>query len=354
MSRSEVRIGVTTIRHRTGLVFAHNLQFEFEDAFVRATGARLIEIPPPPRPTMARRALRTLSIDQKIRLDPIERGLDLLFVPCLWPQHVMLDHIHRWRENCSTVVYYLFDSWPTERTLALSHKCFVDDVDLIAVSFEEAVQAFRSSFTQPVVWIPQAVDSGRFQTRSAERGVFCAAIGRQDEAFLAATRAYCRRRDRLLIYSAEHGSYRRGWEDAHDLHVNLLRHSRFALHRSNRDIPKWSERYAIDPPTARWFQSAAAGNVMVGTPPASASFDRLLPEASVVDVREFDSDARAVFEWLERQSPEEMAERTRRLADWVLLRHTWFNRVFDILRHVGMEDAVDPLRARIPMNAVPC
>lgn len=348
-----MRIGVTTIRNGPAYHFSLHLQFELEDAFCRAAGARLIHLPPSPTPTLPFRALRKVGLDPKTAIPEIEDGLDLLVIPCLSPLWVRLDHVRNWRKNCKKVVYYLFDSWPRLERARCLRGTFVDEVDLLAVSFHESLPLFRQLFGDRVHYIPQATDPHRFCFKPPPRGIFCNAPARQHEDFLARTKAYCRQRDLLCVYTSVHGNCRRSWQDTQDLYAELMRNSKYSLNWSAKTYPDWATRVQVDPTTARWFQAAAAGCIMVGMPPESADWPMLFPDNPCVDVRRFENDPTRVFDHLEGCLQDELVGKAAALSRHVLARHTWYNRVHQILTAIGMAEAFRPPRLDVPLDLSP-
>ncbi len=345
-----MRIGVTTIRDGPVYHFSLHLQFELEDAFCRATGGELIHLPPHPNPTLPFRALRKVGWDAKAEIPAIENGLDLLVVPCLSPMGVRLDHIRNWRSKCGKVIYYLFDAWPRLPRISCLRGTFVEKVDLFAISFHESLPLFRQLFGERVCYIPQATDPHRFCFKPPPRGIFCNAPARQDEDFLARTKAYCRQRDMLCVYTSVHGNCRRSWQDTQDLYAELMRNSVYSLNWSAKTYPDWATRVRVDPTTGRWFQAAAAGCALVGTPPDSTDWPMLFPGGPCLDVRRLGNDPARVFEFLEARPQEERLHEAELLSRHTLSRHTWYNRVHAMLKAVGMEEAFRPPPLDVPLD----
>lgn len=351
MRKPDIRFGVTTLRRNAFSHFALNLQYEFEDAFCEVTGGRLVNIPPPPKLSLRQRVLRKAGVPQTLVVPEIEAGLDVLFVPSILTYWLDLANIRHWRQKCGKVVYYLFDAWPTEVTGSHLRRHFQNECDGIYVSFKESVDFLQRHVKPRVRYLPQATDPKRFHFRAGSRPIFCAALARQDEEFLAKTKAYCRERDLLLTYSTEHGGFRRGWEDAQDMYAETLRHAKYSLHWSAKTRANWSSMLTVDAPTARWFQAAAAGSLLVGTPPDSAEWNVLFPPDSITDVREFNSDPAEVYGYLESRPQEELCERARTLSAHMLSQHTWQHRVRQMLRDLGM--AADMVAGEVPPQHAP-
>jgi len=346
MPRATIRFGVTTQRQNASQHFARNLQYEFEDAFCELTGARLINIPPAPKLGLGQRALRKAGFPQTIVVPEIEEGLDVLFVPSILTYWLGLEHIRNWREKCGKVVYYLFDAWPTEITGSHLRRHFQNECDAVYVSFKESVEFLQRQLKPPVRYLPQAADQRRFRFRAGSRLIFCAALARQDESFLAKTKAYCHERDLLLMYSTEHGTFRRGWEDAQDMYAETFRHAKYSLHWSAKTRSNWASMLTADPPTARWFQAAAAGSLLVGTPPDSPEWEALFPAGSITDVRDFHNDPAEVFRYLESQPQDRLQAKAKALSDHVLAHHTWQHRVRRILEDFGLQEVLNRTSGR--------
>lgn len=336
------RIAVTSVR-RTCQHFSMKMACDFEDAFCECTGAELIELPTPPA-DLRRTLARKLSWFPKLHHPAIDGGLDLLVIICMAPNQVTpLDYIHAWRRQCKRVVLYLFDCWPTPRMMNQLRKTFAEQVDLLALSFAESVPIYADAFGVRTEWVPQAVNPRRFRDRPGPRPVFACAMGRQLEPFFEDARRYCAEHDLFFLYQGEIGGYRRSWQASYDLYASILRHSQYVLNWSGKAThAKWAEDFRIDPLTCRWFEAAAAGGIQIGIPPDSPSFAQVFPDAPFVDVREFGGEAAAVFEHLRTRDQGELAYKAAALAKHVCRRHTWYNRVQQILAAVGMTECCRP------------
>jgi hypothetical protein len=327
------------------------MQFDFEDAFVEATGGTLVHIPPAPPITLAERVRRRLAVPASVSVPAIDAGLDVLFVCSMWPLQMPLDHVAHWRKRCRTVVVYLIDAWPVDRKSALLKGSYVERADLLAISYSESLEYFKALLDTDVMWLPQAINPRRFHDRPGPRGIFCSALGRQDESFFARALDYCRSRDLLLAHQPTAGGRpRRSWDLAYRVYSDLLRNSRYALGWSGRDSHAgWPTEFTIDPPTCRWYEASAAGCIQVGTPPESPDFPILFPEVEVVDVRRFGRDPAQVFDHL-AANVRALDQMARRAAARVASRHTWFNRVFTLLSRVGLEEWFIPPATAVPLD----
>ena len=88
---------------------------------------------------------------------------------------------------------------------------------------------------------------------------------------------------------------------------------------------------------SRYYEGAAAGAVLLGSKPVSASFQELFgwPDA-VVEIEPDGSDAARVIADLSRE-PERLREISRRNAREALLRHDWAYRWENVLSVAGLE-----------------
>lgn len=334
------RIGIATTRCKP-IHFSHSVVYEFEDLFCHATAGTLIDLPV---------SLPDDALAPKVKLPAIEEGLDLLIVSIMNPGRASLDFVANWRKRCKKVVVYFLDAWPCPSLADRLKSSFVSEVDLLAVSYYESLPFYREHFSR-VIWLPQAINPTRFYFNPRQRHIFCAAMGRQDEAFFSKMRQFCASRELLWVYQDIIGRFRRSWEDSYDLYASFLRNAKYVLNWSGKTMRgNWATDFKIDPVTCRWFESAAAGCIPVGTPPDSPVFSALFPGMQVVDVGNFNSEPKEVLAFLENHPEENRQAHLERISRHVQSRHTWYHRVYAILAELGMEEHFNLPPTTIPLD----
>lgn len=314
--------GIITLRHAAGHWFFLNLQYELEDALVEVAGGSLLRVEELERQGTRRGWLRHNRV-----VFPV--SVDKLFIVAMSPARCWLDRFEGWRKQCGDVTAYLFDAWPVESVLQEIIRGPLNDVDVLYVSFPEAVDFYAGKIKPEVRYLPQGFDQRWFRPGPGDRSIYCTALARQDENFLRGAIDWCEARDRLLLRSTDSGAFRRDWMDVQTNYAAMLRHSRYSLCWSNRDRKDWSEKCGIDPVTARHFHILATGAIYVGTPPECVEWKRFFPEDPCVDVRDFGGDTGKVFAYLD-ENYGELAGRAADLAKALQAKHSWHARASEM------------------------
>ena len=85
------------------------------------------------------------------------------------------------------------------------------------------------------------------------------------------------------------------------------------------------------PITARWFEAAASGSIVMGSKPASPEFDRLFPDETFVRELPRASASQLELAVLEALADDEELRPRSALARHVLTHHSWQARCAEIL-----------------------
>lgn len=212
-----------------------------------------------------------------------------LFVTALTASGVVgaLQHAKGWRKAFHRVFAYVFDSWlsplelarPNWRRRLSRYDRTLAQLDHLFISSMLAAEETARHYATPVSYVPLAVDTKKFGSAQPARAISVNAYGRQHpEHVRALADAYNKVSSARSLYFTSHMAI----ASVHDLPRHraffwkMLSMSSIALAydpmRVNPDARQW--RYSFV--GQRWFESLAAGCVVVGFRPSCPAADELL------------------------------------------------------------------------------
>jgi hypothetical protein len=342
-------------QRRIADLVAYCLAYEFEDTFAAVTDAQRIDAIDLPALEFSRRSYRLarmLSGSPKLarQLAPyprskvvLERDFELFF-PVFSHVHQLhaLAMIPNWRERCRKAACFITEVWSDllpEYLLEL-----LSGFDHIFIGHQYSVQDVTRITGRPCSYLPFAVDVPNFTPASLDqsRPINVCNIGRRSSITHQALLEEARRQQSFYYYDtvAASGSDLRQRtfrvDSPHEHRVMLatiLKHScYFIAHRSRVNEPEYTAgRNEI---SARFYEGAAAGTVMIGEAPRAEEFERQFNWPDAVVHVPFDSpDIGRILADLSGQ-PERLRAVRRNNAREAALRHDWLHRiqvVFDVL-----------------------
>jgi hypothetical protein len=202
------------------------------------------------------------------------------------------------------------------------------------------VSALEKALGRPCRWIPHAVDTLRFTPypEPPARVVDVYSIGRRLDAVHRALLGQAGNGGILYVYDSVRLNDAEAFDhrEHRDLVAGLAKRSRFFLVAPAK-MNALEESGGQSELGSRYYEGAAAGAVLLGRRPASASFQELFgwPDA-VVEIEADGSDAARVVAEFSR-NPERFQEISRRNAREALLRHDWAYRWENVLSVAGLE-----------------
>lgn len=313
-----LRVLIATNRTSYRLV-SYGMIVDFEDTVAEHSDADLVSVPLPSlrAKVAALRHGRRLS-----RVTAPRRGYDVCLLVAMAPQWLpSLEYIRDLRAIASRVVVYLFDSWVSDLDVVRRHHAAWSLVDDVFVSFPHAVAAYSRELDCRIHYLPQAIDPRWFHARREERPIDVLSIGRRLEPVHKRLLELADQRDWFYYYQTVRAP------QAIDLRENQRLLGR--LCQSSRVHVSWSvdsttQRRAEDGSaiTARWFEAAASGAVVIGREPRSEEFRRLFPYDDFVheiapEVPEtIESVATVALSSSDRTQRRELAEHVRRAHSW--------------------------------------
>lgn len=293
---------------------------EMEDVLVRDFGGRLIDpLAPLPEGNLSNTTVMVCTLSFRT----LDAARPLLT---------------RLRMRGARVVAYVYDAWNVRpffynrrrrakgallARFRLSGLC-----DWLAVPFEFARQEFSETDRKQVLHLPLGVDSTLVDGMNAQRPITTLAYGRQPEALVAFLSERLNAPDSgHFLHHTDHFQIQR----IHDFHAHrrhfwkLAQTSAVALAYDPRATH--AQRFPQSIVGQRWFESLAAGCVVIGRRPATPEADQLLdwPEATL----EAPDDPQEVLDMILSLAgdPARLREiRARNVAE-IRARHDWRHRM---------------------------
>lgn len=287
---------------------AYCLAYEFEDVFAAVTGAERVDATDFPSLELSRRAyklVRLASGSPRLarQLAPyprskviLERDFELFF-PVFSHTYELysLATIPNWRQRCRKAACFIVEAWSHMLPKYLLE--LLSAFDHVFVGNRHCVEDVARLARRPCTYLPIAVDVLRFAPASLDqpRPIDVCNIGRRSPVTHQALLERAARQQSFYYYDtvAASGRDRTFHVDNPQEHrtmlATVLKHSSyFFANRSYVNKPEYTEGRG-DEISARFYEGAAAGTVMIGEPPRTEEFKRQFDWPDAVIYVPFDS-----------------------------------------------------------------
>jgi hypothetical protein len=345
---------------------AYCLAYEFEDIFAAVTGAQRIDATDLPALEFSRRAYKFARLafgSPRLarRLAPyprskvvLERDFELFFPMFNHPYELYsLAIIPNWRQRCHKAACFITEIWSDllpEYLLEL-----LSSFDHVFVGYRHSVQDVARITGRPCTYLPSAVDVLRFAPASLDqpRPIDFCNIGRRSPVTHQALLEEAERHQSFYYYDTVAASgndlkQRTFRVDSPHEHrgmlATILKHSCYYIaNRSYVNQPEFTA--GRDEISARFYEGAAAGTVMIGEAPRTEEFKRQFDWPDAVIHMPFDSpDIGRMLADL-NGDPERLRAVRRNNAREAALRHDWLHRIRVVFNVLGLLPT-EEMRAR--------
>jgi len=329
---SGLRVLVPTSRSWYRIVSAGAI-LDFENAMAESAAVDFVDVPP-----LGRRARVRAVVSERRMHRPIALAddYDLCFLAVFQPEDIRaLAFLGGLRRRCRRVVVYVFDAWTSSSATLQRHRELWRLCDKVFVSFPAAAEAWRSQLGCPVEYLPQAIDPARFHPGS-DRPIHVLSIGRRLESVHRQLVGISSRHGLWYQFSESRAPVAIDLEDSQFLLARLCRSARIQICWPLEVTHAESRRVGYTPAdgspiTARWFEAAASGSIVMGSKPASLEFDRLFPDEAFVRELPRASERQLELAVLEALADHDELRPRSALARHVLTHHCWQVRCAEIL-----------------------
>lgn len=353
-------------QRRIADLVAYCLAYEFEDTLAAVTGARRIDATDLPALEFSRRAYKLARLASGSpglarRLAPYPRSKVLLehdfelFFPVFSNTYELysLATIPNWRQRCRKAACFITEAWSDllpEYLLEL-----LSAFDHVFLGFRHSVQDVARITGRPCTYLPLAVDVPRFIPASPDqpRPIDVCNIGRRSPVTHQALLKEAERQQSFYYYDTVAASgadlkQRTFRVDSPHEHrgmlATILKHSRYYIaNRSYVNIPEFTA--GRDEISARFYEGAAAGTVMIGEAPRTEEFKRQFDWPDAIIHVPFDSpDIGRILADL-NGDPERLRAVRRNNVREAALRHDWLHRIRVVFDTLGLAPT-EQMRAR--------
>ncbi|WP_157947633.1 glycosyltransferase [Abditibacterium utsteinense] len=341
-------------RRTTDLGPARGCVIEFEDVLAATCGARLISpdlhFVPARVPRRLRHEKWTLPPETLASMTRAKNavGPRILLVSALHPGDLdLLKAIPNWRRHFDIVCAYIFDAVapePARATLAL--------LDHVFVPAQDALELFAPYCRKSLSFVPLACDVWKFGSSQPHRFIDLMGYGRQwrPHGDVFEQRWNQIGTERLYHHTVMVSHVISGHEAQRRLFWKMLHRSQLAL---AYDL-LWTggTRFTYSMVSQRWFESLAAGCVVVGRRPTCNEAQELLGwQDATIELPEDAGAACETIESLWADAPRLEAARQRNYA-MMLQHHDWRHRIAQILHQLqvalppNLSHSLEELHAR--------
>jgi hypothetical protein len=271
----------------------------------------------------------------------IDREYDLLFFIC---QHfwdlACLNSIKAWREKCRKAVLWIDEIWAKEINEQKTKLCFelVRDFDYIFTTQSSSVNAIANLVQRPCYSLPYAVDTIRFcpYPQPSHRCIDIYSIGRRSPIIHKALLKMAERKNFLYLFDSLKALQMMDYQEHRILYSNLIKRSRYYI-ANKAKFDAIHQTGGQEELGSRFFEGAAAGAVMIGTPPVCEAYTTYLNWSDAVIEIPYDATNVAdIIAELDAQ-PERLKRIRRENVTNSLLHHDWVYRWEQILEKVGLD-----------------
>ena len=351
-------------QRRVADLVAFCLAYEFEDVFAAVTGAQRVDVTDLPALEFYRRAyklFRLASGSPRLAhlLAPSPRSKVVLeydfelFFPIFSNIYELysLATIPNWRQRCRKAACFI-----TEADLLPQYPLeLLSTFDHVFLASSHSVQDVARMTGRPCTYLPPAVDVPRFTPSSLDqsRPIYVCNIGRRSPITHQALLEVAERQQVFYYYDTvaatgfdlKQRTFRVDNPREHrGMLATILKHScYFVANRSRVNQPEFTA--VRDVISARFYEGAAAGTVMIGEAPRSEEFKQQFNWPDAVIHVPFDCpDIDNILADLNRD-PERLRTIRRNNAREAALRHDWLRRIQVVFDTLGLTPT-EEMRAR--------
>jgi hypothetical protein len=200
----------------------------------------------------------------------------LFFFVCKYPNDTAcLNSIKGWREKCYRAVCLLDEVWAKDVERWKMKLGILKDFDHIFMHFSSSVNAVADIVQRPCYFMASGVNATKFYPSplSSERAIDICNLGRRSPITHKALIELANQEDFFYIYDTIRNLYFIDYKEHRNLYSNLVkRSSYFIINKAKFDC--FNETGGQEELGARFFEGAAGGTVMLGTPPNCEAYNK--------------------------------------------------------------------------------
>lgn len=264
----------------------------------------------------------------------LSQEYDLLFAVLDNPwQFHLLESIKGWRDKCRHTACFITEMWQPDLKIKRLFKEPWSNFDRVFLGVTQCVAGLNELIEPPVTYVPPAVDTLRFSPYPdpPQRLIDVSYVGRRSPNIHDALIKRAAQDNFFYYHDTLRGKLEIGNPKEHRiLLANLFQRSRYNI-TNYAKFNSTEETGGTQEIGNRFFEGAAAGTVMVGTPPGGEAFPRYFDwQEPIIQVDLSGTDVVDAIAELDTQ-PERLERISRRNVANCLLKHDWSYRWRDML-----------------------
>ena len=277
----------------------------------------------------------------------VEKEYDLIFFICqhFWDM-TSINAIKGWQEKCKNSVLWIDEIWAKELENPKTALCFklAKDFDYIFTTQSKSVSAISQLVKRPCYSLPYAVDAVKFcpYPQAPQRNIHVYSIGRRSTIAHKSLLELTERKNSLYLYDTLKGLEMKNYREHRTLYSNLIKRSCYFI-ANKAKFDSGNQTGGQEELGSRFFEGAAGGAVMIGTPPVCEAYSKYFDWSdAVIEVPYNTTDVANIIAELDKQPARLQKIRKANLIN-SLLRHDWVYRWEDILSKVGLNNTTEML-----------
>ncbi|MBW4669058.1 MAG: glycosyltransferase [Cyanomargarita calcarea GSE-NOS-MK-12-04C] len=363
INANNARILVVSMRGCYSDVF-RSVDYEFEDAICNFDSADILS------PVFASGVINHLNVNWRdflgtrigkgklFRLNcqeqVLEKKYDLLFFICQYFWDIpCINSIKKWRENCHKAVLWIDEIWAKElkeykTSLYLE---MAKDFDCIFSTQINSIHAIADLVKRPCYFLSYGIDAVKFcpYPFQPRRNIDVYNMGRRSPIVHKALLERVERENFLYLYDTLKGMQMINHAEHRILYSNLIKSSRYFI-ANKAKFDTIAQTGGQEELGSRFFEGAAGGAVIVGTPPACDAYTQYFDWSDAVISIPYDT-ANIIDILTELDAQPDRLRRIRK--DNIvnsLLRHDWVYRWSEILHKVGLDNTPEMLSRQVHLQ----
>ena len=362
--QEDSRVLIWSLRNIQNFVYNACL-YEFEDIVAAVDD---VDIMAPPAYNSTQRIINKTVVmaTQKIKskaltnVNPYVGSIDLwyeyeiYFVILDFPWYAAsINLLKNWRRRCRFAVCYIIETWSTDVPQLANVIAFFNQFDLICVGTYNILPAISKMASRPCMFLAPGIDTLKFYPNldASNRMIDVCSLGRRSPVTHSALLTLADQTSFFYYHELTSGSVARiDNPAAHRTTVaNLLKNSRyFITNHAKANLPGL---ITSDSEIGyRFFEGAAAGNIMIGCPPQGEHFKRYFdwPDA-VIPIKFDEPDIAEIISELDSKPDYLKQVRTNNVIH-SLRQHDWVYRWEQVLQELGLPSTEAMAQRRAQLN----
>lgn len=277
----------------------------------------------------------------------VDKEYDLLFFICqqYWDL-ACINSMKAWREKCRKAVLWIDEIWAKEIENDKVKLCFdlVKKFDYIFTTQSSSTEAIANFVQRPCYSLPYAVDTIKFcpYPQLFERSIDIYSIGRRSQIVHKTLLEIAERKNFLYLFDSLKGLQMMDYKEHRTLYSDLIKRSRYYIaNKAKFDVVDQTD--GQEELGSRFFEGAAGGAVMIGTPPVCEAYKTYFNWSdAVIEIPYNAANIADILAELDAQ-PDRLNRIRKNNVINSLLRHDWVYRWEKILEKVGLDNTPEML-----------